>query len=150
MKINQAIKQDNFSSYGLKATVNLMYTSNWLRDQLNDVYLEFDILFQHFNILKIIKGQSPNPASPSYIKEVMVDKGCDLTRIVDKLVKLNYVVRSQNSLNRRIIEIKITQKGIEVADKIQDNINIKIKKTIALSEDECNELSNLLDKLRIG
>lgn len=139
--------QSKFSSNQIMATVNIFYTANWLRDVGAPIYDKHGILHQHYNILRIVRGSHPKPVSPGYIKKVMLDKGRDLTRIVDKLVKLGYVKRSLCETNRRKMEITITEAGSEIID-IVENETQKIYTEYNLSDEEALILSNLLDKVR--
>ncbi|HEY8916321.1 MAG TPA: MarR family transcriptional regulator, partial [Chitinophaga sp.] len=91
MRIEEAIKQGKFSNNFHKALVNLIFTSNWLRDANAEIFKKYDILPQHFNALRIIKGRHPKPVSAGEIKEVLLDKASDVTRLLDKLVKQGYV-----------------------------------------------------------
>ena len=147
MGIKEAIKQNKFDSNQLMATVNIIYTANWLRDQNAPVYKTHGILSQHYNILRIVRGSHPKPVTPGYIKEVMLDKGPDLTRLVDKLVKLNYLERRLCEHNRRKMEITITKAGLDLIDVISKDSE-PLFKAQPLTEEESLQLSNLLDKLR--
>ena len=146
MGFKEEIKS-KFDSNQLMAAVNIIYTSNWLRDISLPIYKKHNILSQHYNILRIVNGSFPNSVSPGYIKEVMLDKGRDLTRLVDKLVKLGYVEISLCKDNRRKMKITITQPGKEIINIIGTEIN-NLYTSYNLNEDEANQLSNLLDKLR--
>jgi DNA-binding MarR family transcriptional regulator len=149
MKIEQAIKQYKFESNVQKAFVNLMYTANQLRDTQKIIFEPFDILPQHFNILRIIKGKHPNAISPGEIKEVMLDKAPDITRLLDKLVKLGLINRQTCNQNRRKIDITLTQKGLNELKKLNESVAAYTKKLEKnISEKEAAILSNLLDKLR--
>lgn len=129
------------------ATVNIFYTANWLRDVGAPIYSKHGILSQHYNILRIVRGSHPKPVSPGYIKDVMLDKGRDLTRLVDKLVKLGYVERSLCESNRRKMEISITESGSKIIDLVEQETQ-KIYAGYNLSDEEALTLSNLLDKVR--
>ena len=146
MSFKEEIKS-KFDSNQLMAAVNIIYTSNWLRDVSLPIYQKHNILSQHYNILRIVNGSFPNSVSPGYIKEVMLDKGRDLTRLVDKLVKLGYVERKLCKDNRRKMKITITQLGSDVINSIGKEINI-LYTSYNLNEEEATQLSNLLDKLR--
>lgn len=87
MEIEKEIKQSKFENLLQKAIINLFFTSNFIRDRILCILKDYDIQQQHYNVLRIINGQYPNPVSPGYIKEVMIDKGVDLTRLLDKLEK---------------------------------------------------------------
>ncbi len=149
MKIEDAIKQSNFKNKLQKATVNIIYTGNWLRDLHLNTFKSFDLLPQHYNILRIIKGRHPEAVSPGQIKEVMLDKGNDVTRLIDKLVKKHLVKRKTCPENRRKIDITLTEKGMEVLEEMtreMDKINRRFFRQI--SEEEAALLSDLLDKFR--
>lgn len=150
MKIEQAIKQSKFESNHHKAIINIIYTANWLRDQQLDTFKTHDILPQHYNVLRIVNGRYPEAVSPGEIKEVMLDKGNDVTRLVDKLVKKGLVKRNTCENNRRKIDIIITKEGI----KFLKELNEPFKKQITglkkiISDKEAETLSDLLDKFRI-
>ena len=149
MSIEQDIKQTSFNTSLEKALVNVLYTYNWLRDQSQDVYKPYGIKMQHYNVLRIIKGKHPEALSPGEIKEVMLDKSPDLTRLLDKLVDMKLVDRDICSENRRRMDINITGKGLQLLAKLtadQDKLNNKIADR--LIESEAEQLSNLLDKIR--
>lgn len=149
MKIEQAIKQSKFESPFQKAVINIIYTANWLRDQQTELFKQHEILPQHYNVLRIVNGKHPKSVSPGDIKEVMLDKGNDVTRLVDKLVKMGFLKRSLCEENRRKIDINLTDKGVKFLKEVNEPMRKQyhnIKKV--LSEKEAETLSNLLDKLR--
>ncbi|MFO0357371.1 MAG: MarR family winged helix-turn-helix transcriptional regulator [Sphingobacteriaceae bacterium] len=149
MKFENAIKQSKFESSQQKAMLNIMYTANWLRDEQAELFKSYDLLPQHYNVLRIIKGKHPLPVSPSDIKEVMIDKGNDVTRLVDKLVKLKLVDRNLCPENRRKIDINLTKQGLKLIDEISKQLLPKLKHIKnRLSEKDADILSDLLDKLR--
>ena len=148
MGIKEEIKQDKFHSNKQMALVNIMYTSNWIRDLQQEVFKKHDILPQHYNILRIVNGKHPEVVFPGQIKSVMLDKGRDLTRLIDKLVCLNYLSRHLCDSNRRKVEVSITEEGIQVANLINLDITQNMNKHMPLTEKEALELSDLLDKTR--
>jgi len=104
---------------------------------------------QHFNILRILNGNYPNAVSPGYIKQVMIDKGVDLTRLLDKLDKLNLIKRNLCPSNRRKIDLNLTDEGILMLQKLSPHLDahyLELKNN--LTEAESEQLSLLLDKLR--
>lgn len=149
MKIEKAIKQSSFSSSYHKVLVNLIYTGNWVRDEQMKVFKEFGLLPQHYNVLRIIKGSMPDPIAPKDIKEVLIDKAGDLTRLIDKLEKMGYVKRNLCPSNRRQMDISMTDKGLALLTELQTPLSEfteKIQQNI--SEDQAEALSHLLDELR--
>ncbi len=146
--IGKQIKQEKFQNNYEKAYINLVFTTNYFRDMYQDLFTKAGILSQHYNILRIARGKYPNSVGPGYIKEVMLDKGRDVTRLCDKLEKLNYIKRIVNSDNKRKLDIFLTDKGLKVTNDIENELKILTQKTRSLTEEEYEILSNLLDKMR--
>jgi DNA-binding MarR family transcriptional regulator len=148
MKIEQEIKQNKkFISNKEKALVNLLYTSNWYNTSSTGLLKDFEITVQQYNVLRILRGKFPNTTTCGEIKEVMLDKNPDLTRLVDRLVQKEFVVRSFNENNRRQVLVKISKKGLNLLSKL-DPIIEKQTESTNITEKEAETLSNLLDKLR--
>ncbi|HEY0612791.1 MAG TPA: MarR family transcriptional regulator [Chitinophaga sp.] len=149
MKIEEAIKQGRFGSNFHKAVVNLIYTSNWLRDAHTEVFKKYGILSQHFNALRIIKGRHPKPVSAGEIKDVLLDKASDVTRLLDKLVKQGYVKRQLCEFNRRKMDITITPKGLQLLEELEAPLSAFYEDLgTRLSAEDALVLSDLLDKVR--
>lgn len=148
MEINVAIKQKKFDSQKEKVLVNLLYTTNWIRDNNAKIFKKYKILSQHYNILRIVNGQDPKPVSPGYIIDVMLDKKRDLTRLVDKLVRLGYLNRDVCEYNRRMVDITITPQGKKILEEIKHKLNIWMEQNLDISDQDAEILSRYLDKLR--
>jgi DNA-binding MarR family transcriptional regulator len=110
---------------------------------------QYDILPQHYNVLRILKGKHPNASSPGDIKEVMIDKGNDVTRLLDKLVSKGLVKRSLCEENRRKMDVYITEEGLKLLQDIEKPLQdylAEIKKRV--TEQEAETMSALLDQMR--
>src|SRR5699024_7299000 len=118
MKIEKVIKQPGFLDDYQKVIVNLIYTGNWLRDEQISLLKPYGILPQHFNVLRILKGSHPRPVSPGSIKEVMIDKASDLTRLLDKLEQKKWVNRKLCRTNRRKMDVTISKEGMAVLERM--------------------------------
>ncbi len=148
MKLEEEISQKHFQNEYHKATVNLIYTYNWLVNYQITYLKPYDITIQQFNILRILRGQHPKPATIKLIKERMLDKMSDASRIVEKLRLKQLVERNICSTDRRNVDVCITGKGLELLaqlDNYSEEMNIKLA---SLSEEEIKNLNSLLDKLR--
>lgn len=148
VRFEDEIKTKGFDDPRVKAHLNVMYTGSFLQDQSIAVLKPHKINDQHYNILRILRGKYPNIACPGEVKEVLLNKRGDLTRLLDKLVQMNLVERETNSANRRMIDLKISDKGLKLLDELEEEM-VEIKVTAdRLTDDEANLLSDLLDKLR--
>lgn len=148
MELEKEINQKKFRNEAHKLGVNLIYTFNWLNHIQSDFFKSSGITSQQFNVLRILRGQNPNPASVKLIRERMLDKMSDASRIVEKLRLKSLVERVTSETDRRECEVYITQKGLDLLAEI-DKENDKHDKVFSnLSNDEINQLNILLDKLR--
>ena len=134
-----------FANNRIKALLNILYTANWISGFQNEFFKSYGISPQQFNILRILKG-ADEPVNVQIIKSRMIERSPNATRLMDKLCAKNYIERLPCDHDRRVVKIAITKKGNELLDAIPDNFNSKLLKN--LNEDEAEQLSNLLDKMR--
>lgn len=151
MNINEEIKQKEFKSSFHKVLVNLMYTTKQLDDRQNAIFKKYGILMQHYNVLRIIRGNHPEPVSPGHIIDVMIDKGRDLTRLITKLVTLGLVTRERAEENKRKILISMTDLGLKTLGEIDEELYYFMSRASSCIADEDAEVvSEYLDKIRNG
>lgn len=150
MGIEKDIQQDKFRNVHQKAAINLIYTVGWMRDKTKCFFETEDITPQQFNILRILRGSFPQPLSTLQIREKMIEKMSDTSRIVDRLITKGLVKKITCKSDRRLVDVIITDKGKKLLEKLdakQDEIDGVLGN---LSEKDANILSNLLDKIREG
>ena len=117
MRIDDEIKSKFRNEYH-KLAVNLIYTHGWLDNFLSKKFKEFDITLQQFNILRILRGQHPNTATIGLLKERMLEKIPDVSRLVDRLVNKGYIDRKLCKEDRRKVDVTITKKGLDLLDTL--------------------------------
>ncbi len=152
MGIKEAIQQSKFSSEHHKAIVNILFTANWLDTKIKEVLNPFGITHIHFNILRILAGAKERPLSANEIKEVMVFKGSDVTRLIDRLILKGLVERVTCPENRRKVNISISAQGLTLLKKVNKQMDVYFKKQFSnkLTADQAESLSSFLDMLREG
>ncbi|MDB5022693.1 MAG: MarR family transcriptional regulator [Mucilaginibacter sp.] len=148
MHIEQEIQSTNFEDNYHKAVVNITYTYGWLNNVFRCKFEKHNLTNQQFNVLRILRGQYPKAATVNLIKERMLDKMSDASRIVDRLVQKGLVSRCTNNKDRRAVDIQISDLGLDILSKM--DVEFKTKEVLKnnLSEAEAEKLSELLDKLR--
>ncbi|HWZ21422.1 MAG TPA: MarR family transcriptional regulator [Cytophagaceae bacterium] len=146
--MEEEIKQKEFKNEYAKGVVNLIYTFNWLDTQTRDFMKKFDITSQQFNILRILRGQQPAPATINLLKDRMLDKMCDASRMVERLKTKSLVERRVCEKDRRAVDIFITKKGLELLAKIDKDMPDQEKLMKNLNPAEIKQFNVLLDKLR--
>ena len=137
----------NFSSEHQKCTVNLIYTYNWVVERLKACLDEEDITLQQFNILRILRGSSA-PLSTLQIRERMLDKMSDTSRLVDRLVLKGLVLKKISKSDKRLVEVTIAKKGLTLLTRLDSRSTEMDGILTGLSEKDCKTLNKLLDKLR--
>lgn len=147
MGIGNDIHQQKFNSEYQKSVINIIYTYNWLREKLQDIFDREDLTMQQFNILRILRGNAA-PLSTLQIRERMLDKMSDTSRIVDRLIAKGLVKKIINKTDKRLVDVSITEKGKKLLQKT-DAFESEIAQLIGnLSESEAKTLNKLLDKIR--
>lgn len=124
-----------------------MYTSAWLYAKQREYFKQFDITPQQYNVLRILKGQYPNSISTCDIRDRMIDPNSDVSRLVDRMEKMELVTRTTCKQDKRRIDVVLSPKGQELLDKIGTNLD-ELESNVLLSTDEADILSNMLDKMR--
>jgi DNA-binding MarR family transcriptional regulator len=148
MNIEDEIKQKSFKSEYQKLAVNLLFTHGWFVSFQKKLFENHEITNAQFNILRILRGQYPDPVSVNILKERMLDKMSDTSRLVERLRVKGLVDRKICKEDRRKSDVKITEKGLELLkslDHIDDSFQNIFNK---LNIKEAKDLNNLLDKLR--
>ncbi len=146
MKIDDVIKA-KFMSPQHKALVNLRYTSNFLSNIQQGFMAKYDLSMPQFNILRILRGTDV-PLNVNMIKERMVEKSPNTTRLMDKLMEKGLIERVRCNEDRRVVYLSITDDGMELLTQIDKAISISDFMQANLSDEEATLLSDLLDKLR--
>ena len=149
MSIDKDIHQSKFKSEHQKVLINIIYTSNWLNEKVKVILDREDITRQQFNILRILRGAG-EPISTLQIRQRMLDKMSDTSRIVDRLEIKGLVKKNICENDKRMVDVYITPKGkklLEKIDRSEDEMNAIAG---ALTEADAKTMNKLLDKLRLS
>ncbi|EDM35248.1 transcriptional regulator [Pedobacter sp. BAL39] len=148
MQLAKETKTSRFESVHQQAIVNVLFTYGWCNDQMKQVVLPYDITTQQFNILRILRGQHPQPSTINLLKSRMLDKMCDASRIVERLVQKELVLKEINPTDKRAVDILISKKGLDLLKKMDKEVSISAIVSSNLSAEEALQLNELLDKMR--
>jgi len=149
MEIEKEIKSTVTLSITKKVLLNLTFTRNLVTDKFHEILKPFELSGEQYNVLRILRGQKGNPVNMCDIQERMLTKNSNTTRLIDKLITKEMVIRNVCPENRRKMEITITEKGLDILtqlDPIVENHDKIITKN--LTTEELETLNKLLEKLR--
>ena len=134
-----------FENNKIKALVNIKFTANWINSHENEFFRPYGISPQQYNILRILRGAN-KPVKVQVIKERMIDRAPNATRLMDKLCEKKLIERTRCNKDRRVVYIRINESGLTLLNTIDSNSKLEFLNN--LSEKEATVLSTLLDKLR--
>ncbi|WP_179333221.1 MarR family winged helix-turn-helix transcriptional regulator [Winogradskyella costae] len=148
-ELNDILKTNIDLPVSRATVINIFHTTTWMKDDLLVELKPFDLSLEQFNVLRILRGQHGNAINLQDIQERMVSKMSNTTRLVDKLIKKNFVERTICKANRRKVEIIITDIGLNTLKTI-DPIIDQTEKNITrnLTQEELIQLNTLLIKLK--
>ena len=148
MGLAEEIKQTKFKNKHEEAGINILYTNNWIEDKLRCTFSCEDLTPQQFNVLRILRGSHPEPLSTLQIRERMIDKMSDTSRIVDRLRKKELVCKNTCANDKRLVDVCISEKGLETLARMDKKIDDWDRILKNLTATEAETLSLLLDKIR--
>ena len=148
--VEERIKQSKFRNEKHKTVISILYTSNVITAHYEEAFGKYGITLQQFNVLRILRGQHPAPCTINIIRERMLDKMSDASRIVERLRKAGLVDRVPSKKDRRAVDVVITKKGLEVLTQI-DKVELHLQEPLkGLSDSEAKQLNDLLEKIMRG
>ena len=148
MRIEDEIK-GRFRNEYHKGLINLNYTTRQLGYDFYKALKEHGITEPQYNVLRILRGfRLQAPLSIGFIKERMLDKDSDVSRIVERLFLNQMLSRTENAADRRQKSVEITEKGLALLNSMLV-VEKKVDTLLGnLSLEEVNQLNDLLDKIR--
>ncbi len=150
MALEKDIHQSDFRNEYQKGLLNIWYTYSFLISQVNESFKKYDITRQQYNVLRILRGQYPGDVSVYVIRERMLDKMSDASRIVERLRLKGLVIRKSAVKDKRAAAVSITEQGLAILEIMQPETDRMDSLLSNLSKEEVQQLNTLLDKIRIG
>jgi len=142
------IQSQEFASEQTKAVINILFTAQWLSNQMSGLLKPFGITHEQFNVLRILRGKHPEKMCQKDIQCRMIARQSNLTLILKKLVEKKLVGSSPSKIDKRAYEIIILRKGLELLEKIDIDSKKEFNHLTLLNTSEAFHLNALLDKLR--
>jgi len=148
MSLETEIRQKKFKSEYNKLLVNLIYTGNWINQLDADIFKPHGITSPQFNVLRILRGQHPEPATINLIIERMLDRMSNASRIVDRLEQKELVVRKQSQEDRRAVDVFISEKGLMLLNELDKVLEAREKQFNQFEDDDLKMVNDFLDRFR--
>ena len=148
MKLEDAIKSGKFADEQHKATLNLLYSAYWLKQNLSSVLKNEGLTIEQHNVLRILRGSHPTEMCVREIGSRILEKSSNVPRIIDRLVAKKLVKRATSKEDKRETSISLTEKGISIIDDARKKVDDLTKKIVMINEEDAKLLNDLLEKMR--
>ncbi len=149
MSIEKEVKQIKFQNEWHKLRVNLLFTANWLVEEVNTFLKPYGISQSQFNVLRIVRGSDPKkPLSVYEIRERLVNRMSDTSRMVARLEKMDLLERRPCKNDRRHKRVFMTEKGQALLAQIDEKMPSMDRITTGITPEEAEQISQLLEKMR--
>lgn len=149
MRLEDEIKQTKpFKDEFQKLVLNINVTSSYLNTMFAEMLKPHGITPHQYNVLRILKGRFPESYCNQDITQRMIDKSSNATRIVDKLLEKKLVSRTEDKVDRRLVNIKITDKGLKLIETINMNSNVNQEALLSIGEENARLMNQWLDQMR--
>ncbi len=148
MSLEEELRVSKFKSSKHRLIVNLLYTHNWMTSQMQVIFKRHGVTNQQYNILRILRGSNPKPCTIQLLKQRMLDKQPDVSRLIDRLEAKSLVSRTINLEDRRKMDVIITEKGLALLKEMDPAVSGFDDVFAGLADEEADQINKLLDKAR--
>uniref|UniRef100_UPI004048DCB6 MarR family winged helix-turn-helix transcriptional regulator n=1 Tax=Roseivirga sp. TaxID=1964215 RepID=UPI004048DCB6 len=148
MNIDEQLKTAKFQNQKHRLRMNMLYTSYWLAENISNFLKPYGITQQQFNLLRILRGQFPEPISTKQLRERMIISNSDTSRLIDRLCEKGLVWKRPCEHDARLIQAFIHEKGQALLAEIDKNIGKLDDVMCNITEEEALTLNKLLNKMR--
>lgn len=131
-----------------KASLNLLYTYGFLFNGYENFFKRYGLTTQQYNALRILRDHYPTPISTSGLRDKMLDKMSDTSRLISRLNAKDLVEVKQNPHDKRLVNIILSEKGHRLLEVIDPDLTLLDSMMKDLSPEEASLLSDLLTKVR--
>jgi MarR family multiple gene transcriptional regulator MgrA len=148
--IEELIHLPRFQSEKQKSVVSIYYINSLIVKHFEQILSTYNLTFQQFNVLRIIRGQHPNAAPVNLVKDRMLDRNSDASRLIGRLEKAGMLTNKVNKEDRRVADVMITAAGLEVLSQLDKMDAALMRVADGLTDEDATQLNQLLQKFLNG
>jgi DNA-binding MarR family transcriptional regulator len=148
MKLEEALQMTKFADETHKATLNILYTAYWMKNQFSACIKGTGLTTEQFNVMRILKGKHPEKMCVKDIGSRIIEKNSNVPRIIDRLLSKDLVGRVSSEVDKRETLIYLTEKGLELLVTANNLLNEHSEHIIGINNADAAILNELLEKIR--
>ncbi|WP_238397698.1 MarR family winged helix-turn-helix transcriptional regulator [Anatilimnocola aggregata] len=111
-----------FDSPEQEAYLHLWRTYDRLKALEERLFQQYDLSPQQYNALRLLRAAQPDTIPTLALGARLISRAPDMTRLLDRLEERQLVERQRRPENRRVVEVGITATGIELLDKLDEQV----------------------------
>ncbi|HEU5184170.1 MAG TPA: MarR family transcriptional regulator [Gemmatimonadaceae bacterium] len=115
-------QQKPFVSLEQEAHLSIVRTGSLLTDAIEQLLKPFDVTATQYNVLRILRGAEPRGLCRNDLRDRMLTKMPDVTRLLDRMEDAKLVARARDSEDRRLVSTRITSKGLRLLEELEDAV----------------------------
>jgi Transcriptional regulators len=148
--LREELKQTKpFASLQQEAQLSIMRTAARLTDALDRIFSPFGISSTQYNALRILRGAGANGLCRNELRDRMITRMPDVTRLLDRMEEAGLVTRSRDGADRRLVSTRITERGSRLLDELDDVVAQEHQRQLGgLNEGQLETLISLLTEVR--
>ncbi len=97
----------NYNNAQQQAAMNSIFTANFLSARYTAMLKPLDLSLQQLNILSILKGQPDQTATVEFIRDRMIDRMPNVSRLLNKLLEKEFVEKARDHSDQRVVSVKL-------------------------------------------
>ncbi|RLD60638.1 MAG: MarR family transcriptional regulator [Bacteroidetes bacterium] len=146
----EEIKSDRFENEQQMLVLDIFFTADWLEQKLLKVLNKYKLTHAQFNMMMMLRLSFGKPLSVNEIKERILFKRTDVSRMIDRLVEKEYLIRELCTDNRRKVDVSISKKGVKLLKKITPEIHDEFEHFFEkkITKEEALNAVKTIDKMR--
>jgi DNA-binding MarR family transcriptional regulator len=142
----EEIIKHKFDDKKKKGVAHLLFTSKLLSSKITEALAPEDLTFQQFNILSIVKGQKDGTACVNIIKERMFDRNSNVSRLLNKMVNKEWLIKKRCDQDQRLVYVFITKSGEAKRKKGRAIMDALMESFFVLNNEESKQMDHMLNK----
>ena len=148
--LQEELKQNKpFRTLRQEAQLNLVRTANVLSDSFEQMLKPHAITGTQYNVLRILRGAEPDGLCRNEVSQRLLNRMPDATRLLDRMEEAGLVTRERSTTDRRLVTTRITKKGRQIVDSLDDAADEQHEKALGhMSEQQLRTLIKLLTLAR--
>ncbi len=139
--------QNNHTSIKLiSVAINILSLSSRVEYAMSVMLKQFGLSLPQFNTLNVLTSHYPEPIILKQLTVKMIDKSSNTSRLVDRLEEKKLAFRQVSAIDRRVIHVSITEKGLKLVEEVSEKLELSLEQQLCSNDNK--ETEELIECLK--